>query len=264
MPIISVGTHRVFYEEYGTGHPLVLVAGLSHSRLVWWKQIRPLANRYRVITLDNRDAGDSAQGTEPYGIADMADDTAEMISQLSLGPTYLAGWSMGGYISQELTLRYPGLVKKLVLVATSAGGPSHTTPTAEMTAALFPRKNENVEALLRRINPILAGPGYMQSHPEDLEQMIRHGREKTMSYKSFQRQFAAITAWKGVSEKLDQISIPTLIVHGDADPLVRYPNGQYLAANIRGARFLTYSGVGHLLPVEATERFNRDVLEFLG
>lgn len=263
MPAVQVGDHRVYYEEYGTGNPLVLVAGLSHSRLVWWKQIEPLSRRYRVIALDNRDAGDSALGTGPYSIADMASDTAGLIQHLHLGPIYLMGWSMGGFISLELTLRHPELVKKLVLVATSAGGDTHTPPTAEMTAALFPRKNENVETLLARINPILAGPGYMQSHPEDLEQMIIHGREKTMSFKSFQRQYAAISSWKGVSERLNQITIPTLVVHGDADPLVRYPNGQYLASHIKNVRFPTYANVGHLLPIEATERFNRDVLEFL-
>jgi pimeloyl-ACP methyl ester carboxylesterase len=104
----------------------------------------------------------------------------------------------------------------------------------------------------------------MESHPEDLEQMISHGLAKTMSRKSFQRQFTAITSWKGVGDRLDQITIPALIVHGDTDPLVPYPNGQYLASHIKGAKFLTYHKVGHLLPVEATERFNADVMEFLG
>ena len=264
MPVVPVGSHSVYYEEYGAGHPLVLIAGLSHSRLVWWKQIEQLSRRYRVITPDNRDAGDSAPGTGPYSIADMASDMKGLIQHLDLGPVYLLGWSMGGYISLEMSLRYPGCVDKLILVATSAGGPSHIPPTPEMTTALFPRENENIEALLQRINPILAGPGYMESHPEDLEQMISHGRAKTMSRKSFQRQFAAITSWKGVSDRLDQITIPALVVHGNTDPLVPYPNGRYLASHIKGAKFLTYQNVGHLLPVEATERFNTDIMEFFG
>jgi 3-oxoadipate enol-lactonase len=263
MPVVPVGSHSVYYEEYGAGHPLVLIAGLSHSRLVWWKQIEQLSSRYRVITPDNRDAGDSAPGKGLYSIADMASDMKGLIQHLDLGPVYLMGWSMGGFISQEISLRYPGTVEKLVLVATSAGGHTHTPPTSEIAAAILPREHENIEALLRRINPILAGPGYMDSHPEDLKQMISQGLAKPMSSKSFQRQYAAIASWKGASDRLDQITIPTLVVHGVTDPLVPYPNGRYLAEHIKGAKFLTYPNVGHLLPVEATARFNRDVMEFL-
>ncbi|MCA1553108.1 MAG: alpha/beta hydrolase, partial [Chloroflexi bacterium] len=65
-------------------------------------------------------------------------------------------------------------------------------------------------------------------------------------------------------EALGEIKAPTLVIHGDHDPLVPYPNGKYLAEHIPGARLSTYENVGHLPPTEATERFNREVMEFLG
>jgi pimeloyl-ACP methyl ester carboxylesterase len=70
--------------------------------------------------------------------------------------------------------------------------------------------------------------------------------------------------WPGVVDRIYRISLPTLVAHGAADPLVPYGNGLYLSTMIRGAKLLTYSNVGHLLPIEASERFNQDLMEFLG
>jgi pimeloyl-ACP methyl ester carboxylesterase len=236
---------------------------VGSTRLAWWKQIEPLSQKYGVINLDNRDAGDSALGTGPYSIADMAGDTAGLIQNLNLSPTYVMGWSMGGFIGLELTLRHPRVVEKLILVATSAGGPAHIPPAPEIAAALFARENEDIETYTRRVYPLLAAPSYMQSCPADLDQLVRQAKAKPMSRKSFQRQLDAVMAWGGVSDRLDQITTPTLVIHGDADPLLPYANGQYLAAHIKGAKLLTYHNVGHLLQIEAAERLNRDVIEFL-
>jgi pimeloyl-ACP methyl ester carboxylesterase len=263
MPTIQTGSHRVYYDEYGTGHPLLLIPGLSNSRLSWWKQIEPLFKKYRVINMDNRDAGDSALGTGPYTIADMADDAAGLIQSLHLNTTYVVGWSMGGFIALELTLRHPGLVKKLILVSTSAGGPTQIPPTPEIAALLVPVENEDIETNVRRIYPSLAAPGYMQSHPEDLYQVVHNAKAKPMRLESYQRQLGAVMAWGGVSHRLNQITAPTLVLHGDADSLIPYGNGQHLSTHIQGAKFLTYTRVGHLPPIEAPERFNRDVTDFL-
>jgi pimeloyl-ACP methyl ester carboxylesterase len=263
MPIIQAGSQDIYYDEYGTGHPLVLIPGLSNSRLTWWKQIEPLSKKYRVINMDNRDAGDSALGTSPYTIPDMADDAAGLIQSLHLNTTYVVGWSMGGFISLELTMRHPELVKKLILVSTSAGGSTHVPPAPEILDLLKPIPNEGIEENIRRIFPSLASPGYMQSHPEDLIQLVRNAKAKPIRLESYQRQLGAVIAWKGVSPQLNQITAPTLILHGDADPLIPYGNGQHLSTHIQGTKFLTYTRVGHLPPIEAPERFNKDVINFL-
>ena len=84
-----------------------------------------------------------------------------------------------------------------------------------------------------------------------------------MALDAYERQLSAVMGWAGVIDRLDQIRLPTLIIHGDADPLIPYANGQYMAAHIRGAKLSTYAGVGHLVPIEAAERFNQDAIEFL-
>jgi len=264
MPLTQVGLHRIYYDDYGAGHPLLLIPGLGTSRFIWWKQIEIISRKYRLINMDNRDAGDSAPGTGPYTIADMADDAAGLIRNLKCGPTYVIGWSMGGFIALELSLRHPRLVDKLILVATSAGGSAYIPPPQEVGILLMPHEKEYLETLIRRVYPCIAAPGYMSSHPEDLDRVVRYSKSKPMSLSSYQRQLGAVMTWPGVVDRIRRISLPTLVAHGAADPLVPYGNGLYLSTMIRGAKLLTYTNVGHLLPIEASERFNQEVMEFLG
>ena len=265
MPTLPIGSHTMYYEEHGSGHPLLLIPGLGASRLSWYKQVEPLAQRFRVILLDNRDAGGSAHGTGPYSVADMADDAAALITQLQLGSTYVMGWSMGGFIAQELAVRHPALVKKLILVATSPGGSANVSAAPEILALLMRDTNESVEARVRRTAPLIVAPGYYDAHPEDLDRSVAHSLELPITLERYQRQLGAVMTHMGgdMPARHHQIVAPTLVIHGDYDPLVPYPNGQYLAAHIPGARLSTYPNVGHLPPIEATERFNREVVEFL-
>jgi pimeloyl-ACP methyl ester carboxylesterase len=263
MPTTQVGSHTVYYDGHGKGHPLLLIPGLGATRFSWWKQIEPLSQASRVINIDNRDAGDSAVGMGPYTIADMADDAAGVLHELKLGPAYVIGWSMGGFISLELAVRNPALVDRLILVATSAGGPAQIRPAPEIGALLARNESEDIETRVRRVFPLIAGRGYLQSHPEDLDQLVRHAQARPMALDAYQRQLSAVMVWAGVSDRLDQITLPTLIIHGDADPLIPYANGQYMAAHMKGAKLSTYPGVGHLVPIEAAERFNQDTIDFL-
>jgi 3-oxoadipate enol-lactonase len=263
VPHLQIGSHSAWYDEHGSGLPLLLIPGLGASRLSWWKQIDPLSRHYLVVSLDNRDAGDSAHATDPYSIGDLAEDAAHVIRALGLGPVFVVGWSMGTFISQELTVRHPDLVRKLILVAGSAGGPTQTRATPEIGALLRRNEAEDVEARVRRTYPLLAGPGYMRHHPEDLDRIVWSQSLKPMSLACYQRQLGAIMNWPGIGPKLADVKTRTLVIHGDLDPLVPYPNGQYIASQIPGATLSTYAGVGHLPPIEASERFNREVEDFL-
>jgi 3-oxoadipate enol-lactonase len=265
MSTTQVGTHAVYYDELGAGHPLLLLSGLGGTRHGWWKQLGPLSARYHVINMDNRDAGDSALSPGPYTIAVMAEDTAGVIQNLELGPTHVVGISMGGMIAQELAIRHPDLVDKLVLVSTTAGGPTSVNAKPEI-GALLTDPEPDIEKRLRRTFTLIAGEGYMAAHPEDLDQIIKNSVEKPMPAESYQRQLMACMhhSQNGVADMLGKITAPTLVIHGEYDPLIPYENGKFLATHIEGARLSSYPGVGHLSMIEAPERFNREVIEFLG
>jgi pimeloyl-ACP methyl ester carboxylesterase len=153
----------------------------------------------------------------------------------------------------------------LVLVATTAGGPTNVNAKPEITALLMRTEDEDIETHLRRTFTAIAGEGYMTKHPEDLDQIVKNALAKPMSLESYQRQLGACMVHfsQGVADRLAQITAPTLVAHGDYDPLVPYPNGKYLAEHIKRARLSTYKGVGHLVMIESPERFNHEVIEFL-
>jgi pimeloyl-ACP methyl ester carboxylesterase len=252
----------LYYDEHGVGQPVLLLSGLGGNRLGWRKQVAPLSAKFRVIAMDNRDAGDSGDSVIMYTIANMAADSAALIEALALGPTHVAGWSMGGFIAQELAIRFPQAVAKLVLVATTAGGPAAVPAAPEILATLVRSDDDDIESRVRRSYVLSTGPSYAPAHPEDVDKAVELAIQMPMPQRNYLRQVNAVRQ-HNTGDRLSRIAAPTLVIHGDCDALVPYANGQYLAEHIPGARLSTYEGVGHLPPIEAPERFNQEVSEFL-
>jgi pimeloyl-ACP methyl ester carboxylesterase len=170
---------------------------------------------------------------------------------------------MGGFIALELALAHPEFVERLILVVTSAGGPSHVSTSAEVMAALMPGEEEFESGEgARRVCSLVAGPGFAERHPEAIEEFVEIAQHNPMHVEAYLRQLNACRA-HDVVERLSEISAPTLVIHGDADPLVLIENGRHLAANIPGATLVVYEGVGHIPEVECFERFNDDLVSFL-
>src|SRR3990172_10613951 len=116
--IIQTNGINMFYEERGQGPPLVLIMGLGAPGTRWEEHVEYYARYFRCILIDNRGVGRSDQPPGPYTTAMMADDTAGLINALGIGPAHVSGISMGGAIAQELALRHPRLVRRLVLNCT--------------------------------------------------------------------------------------------------------------------------------------------------
>ncbi len=243
----------------------MLIPGLGASRLFWWKQIDALSARYRVILVDNRDGGDSPPVPAPYGIEDMADDLARMLDRVRIDRTHMIGISMGGFIALTFALAFGRRLGRLVLVSTSPGGPAHAPAGPELDEVVRRREGETAEERMRRVLPFVTGPGFVERQGEDATRYVQIFVEKAVADEPYERQMDAVLAYirKGVSDRLGDIEAPVLVVHGTEDRVIPFRNGQYLAARVRRGRLSAYSGVGHLPPIEATERFNREVLEFL-
>jgi pimeloyl-ACP methyl ester carboxylesterase len=147
---------------------------------------------------------------------------------------------------------------------TSAGGASHVSTSPEIMRTLMPPVGEEVETGdgARRVCSAVAGPGFAERHPEAIEEFVEIARHNPMRRDAYLRQLTACRS-HDVAAQLGDIKAPALVVHGDADPLVRIENGRYLAAHIPGAKLIVYEGVGHIPEVECFERFNDDLLAFL-
>jgi 3-oxoadipate enol-lactonase len=264
--IMALDGRKLAFDEVSPPNPkgtILLLTGLGSKRLGWMRQLEDFGREYRTIALDHRDTGDSDEVEALYTVADLADDAASLLCALGVERAHVVGISLGGYVALQLALRHPEQLDKLVLVSTSAGGRAHAPASPEIAMLLAPVPSLEIgERAIRNYSRIMAAQ-YVQEHPDELERIAAVARYRPMSAAGYGRQLqAALT--HDVVDALHQISAPTLVIHGDSDPLVPPANGAYLAQHIPGARHIVYPGVGHVPIVEHAEQFNRDVLAFLG
>lgn len=264
MPRVRVSTGiELYYEEHGSGPPLLLIPGYGYWHWCWFKNIPDLSRHFRVIALDNRGTGGSDKPIEPYTIPQMALEAADVLAALGITRAHVLGTSMGGFIAQELALTNPNRVHGLVLVGTSAGGPAHVPPDPAVLAALAPDPSLTPEQNIRRALPYAAAPGYWDRHPEEREAIIARRLAMPTPVHAAQAQLEAVRAWPGTADRLHRIAAPTLVIHGDADQVVPPVNGERLAAGIPGARLHVLPGAGHVCFIDSAAAFNRIVTEFL-
>jgi pimeloyl-ACP methyl ester carboxylesterase len=260
---------RAGYREAGSGRPLVLIAGYGLTAAEWDPDlVSRLAAHRRVIVFDNRGVATSTGSVRRLSIVQMAGDTANLIRELRLRRPDVLGWSMGGYIAQELALRHPRSLRRLVLAATDPGGPQAMQPS-------------------RRVNGILLNPN---STPDDLLPILfpanqqtaggawfgrigaQHGllpNSLTLSRATQAAQTRASGAgWdargRGTWSRLTRLRLPVLVADGMDDVVVPTTNSRKLARRIRGARLRLYPDAGHAFLVQDRARFARLVERFLG
>jgi len=267
----SCGDMELAYETFGAtdNPPLVLVMGLATQMLGWPDEFcESLADGdFHVVRFDNRDIGLSTHLHEagmpdlsplfvgqpitsaPYTLADMADDTIGLVDALGLGRVHLVGASMGGMIAQEVALRHPERLLSLTSIM-STTAPTVGAPTPEANAVLFsPPATTESEAAERAITvyQVIGSPG----HPLDEVALSARAQEsfrRANDPAGVARQLAAIHISGDRTELLRELDVPTLVLHGEDDPLVQVDGGRATAAAVPGARLVTWSGMGHDLP----------------
>ncbi len=263
MPFTDAPGFRMRYEVSGTGFPLLLINGLGSDHTEWLFQLPAFAIRHRVVCFDNRGAGDSEAPPGPYSTERMGDDAAALLSFLRIGRAHVLGVSLGGMIAQQLALRHPGRVARLVLACTTPGGGLSVRPSEEALAAFARREGEPPEEELTRMIPYLYSERYRQEHPQEIEAFVRRRLARPAPLEGYRAQLAAAVG-HGAGERLRDVRASTLVITGDADRLVPAENSEILARLIPGARLAIVPGGPHRLFAENAGRFNREVLAFLG
>lgn len=249
----------VQWHARGNGEPLLLLNGWTASGLLWpaaW--LRGLERRFRVIRIDNRGTGWSRGASAPFTIADMADDAAAVLRACGTGTAAVLGLSMGGMIAQELAVRHPGLVSRLILVGTRPPTPAQipSDPAKVAIATRPPRPDETLGAYFRSTWSAFAAPGFAEAHPEVMDELVSHILRRPTPRAGVRNQLRAIGAWHA-PERLTRLAVPTVVVHGERDPLMPVGNGMRLARLIPDAGYRELPGVGHLVPYEAGDELTR-------
>ncbi len=260
---VRVEDGEIAWYALGEGEPIVLVMGLGGSSGEWGTRFPALlAERHRVIMIDNRGTGTSSRLIRVHSLDELARDTVAVIDEVAGGRAHVLGVSMGGMIAQHVALDHPKKLNKLVLTATHCGGARAVLPLPHLIPVLFAPPSESPAATIRARFAAISAPGWAEQHPELLEERVRAALRAPTPLRTFRAQLEAVLKADRYA-RLDEIDAPTLVLHGDADPLVPYANGQLLAKRIHGAELHTLRGVGHLPMWEAPEECARVVLEFL-
>jgi 3-oxoadipate enol-lactonase len=262
MPYTDAPGFRMYYEEHGTGFPLLLINGLGSDHLEWVHQLPAFASRYRVVVFDNRGTGRTDVPPGPYATAWMADDAANLLRFLSIDRAHVLGVSLGGMIAQEVALRHPDRVDGLVLGCTGPGGALSVRPSPEAMAAFALAKGGDPEAELRRMLPFLYTDACIRERPEEIEGFVRRRLDNPTPQEGYQAQLAAAVT-HDASSRLERIRTRTLVITGDADRLVSWENSLRIAGRIPGATLVVLAGAPHRLFAETPDAFNRAVLSFL-
>jgi pimeloyl-ACP methyl ester carboxylesterase len=247
-------------EEHGEGEPLLLLQGLGQGKWAWRYVLPDLARRFRTILFDTRGTGQRPPPAEPYGVADLADDTAQVLGGRS---AHVIGFSMGGYVALTLAQSRPELVRSLVLAGTGAGGPDRVPRPRHVREAFQQAFGLPPEEFGRATMPYTFSPGWPETHPERFEEILGARLEHPTPDTTLVAHTEACYGFYDEGRAVEEIGVPALVVHGDADLIVPVENGRMLAARLPNAQYVELKRRGHNLMLEDPETFTSLVLDFL-
>lgn len=256
MPFIETNDLRLYYEESGIGTPLVFLHGFSLDHRMWRQQVDHFSTTYRVFTFDSRGHGNSDAPVTGYSKDDRMRDLQALITTLGLGKIHLIGLSMGGATSLGYAIDNQEHLLSLTLVDTGAGG--YKSPREFLRARDVVKTLGPEEALRRWAESVL-----QYYRPDQIE--LRKSLGEMMSGQSLKVWLDPQRGKYPVRDDVElaaSIKIPTMIFVGEKDRFF-VPLARKLHASIQNSEMDIAPGVGHMFNLEAPERFNRRLQQFL-
>jgi pimeloyl-ACP methyl ester carboxylesterase len=254
-----------------TGEPLLLILGVGPQLVAWHDDFCAalVARGFQPARFDNRDAGLSTHlheagrpsrlsllagraGAAPYRLDDLADDAVAVLDALGWRTAHLLGVSYGGMIAQVVATRYPARVRSLTSISSTTspriGRPTAGTILRLLSIARRPvATREDAARHFVDLQPLVGSPQY----PPDLDWLRELGRrsfDRAHDQAGVERQSAAFQSSGDRRAELATVRVPTLVIHGAADRMIRPAGGRATAAAVPGARLVVYPGMGHDLP----------------
>ncbi len=276
MPIIKMSDVSIAYRDEGPkdGVPIILIQGLSMTLLGWHQElVDDLIERgFRVIRLDNRDAGKSSHLDQykmpnlawmifvkmlgftpkgaPYLLVDMAVDVIGLLDALGISKAHIAGVSMGGMIAQRLAIDYPERILSFTSIMSTTGENKVSRPRKDIRTMLLSKsgatKEERLEKSFKFWRAI--GSSAYKTTDERLKWQLESSYDRGYNTAATARQLAAIICSKSRSNALKRVSVPGQVIHGDIDPLVPVEGG-YATATALEVEPIIIRGMGHDLPL---------------
>jgi pimeloyl-ACP methyl ester carboxylesterase len=245
VPYVANGANLIWWDERGRGEAVLLVMGHAFDSRMWWRILPALAEKYRVITYDNRGVGKTKWDGKRYAMTDFADDALCVLDAAGVDRAHVYGASMGGGIAQAIALDHPERCISLILGCTAAM-PESMRPAEPIAVGwkhrlLFLLPHRLLRRLTRGDGSGMYGSDADPAVVDEDRKIIASTKTST---KGLLYQGLAIATFF-VAERLHEISMPTLVLHGDEDKVVPLAEGEKLAAGIPGAKLVVFRGAGH-------------------
>lgn len=249
------------WREEGAGEPVLMIMGFMGSSRAWFRLLPHIAREHRAIVFDNRGTGHSDRPLGLWSMDDLVGDALAVMDAAGLEDAHVIGASMGGMVAQHLALDHPERVRSLTLAATHPGRPPGNPPW-RMLASLALRPLLGPGRTFGLVAPVLYSEGTRRDGRERLREDVRVRSEDATPVLTAPGQFAAI-ARHDTRERLGELEMPVLVVHGTEDRLVPVAAAHELAERIPHARLELVEGAGHILMTDAEDRTAAAVLGFL-
>jgi pimeloyl-ACP methyl ester carboxylesterase len=283
MPRVNSNGLDLEYDTFGSADDpaLVLVMGLGAQMINWDNDFCGLLAEegFRVIRFDNRDIGLSTYLDElpvpdltallggdlsqaPYGLPDMADDVAGLLDALGISQAHVVGASMGGMIAQQFAINHPARLLSLCSIMSTTGDPTVGSATPEALGALLrPAATSREEAIEQGAigSVVIGSPGFPASE-EERRAKAAASYDRAFHPAGGARQAAAIISTHDRTEGLRTVSVPTIVIHGEADPLVDQSGGKATAAAVPDSELVIIPGMGHDLPRQLWTTFVENIV----
>ena len=258
MALVENQGSRIYWDEQGSGEPVLLIMGLAFTSDMWYRVRPTLASRYRTLALDNRGVGRSDVPPGPYSIALMASDARAVLDAAGVESAHVFGVSMGGMIAQEFTLQYPERVRSLVLGCTAAGGPTAVRAEQAAIDMLMARSRMTPDEAAEAAVPFIYDPATPR---ERIDEDLAVRKPWFPRPEAYMAQLMAILGWEAYS-RIPAIRVPTLVIHGESDRLVPPGNGKLIAERIPGAKLVMIPRASHLFVTDQPEATHSAIQTF--
>jgi pimeloyl-ACP methyl ester carboxylesterase len=252
---------KIYWDELGSGEPLLLINGLGTSSHLWHRSRPVFANHYRTIALDNRGVGRSDVPAGIYSIASMAADASAVLDAAGVETAHVFGVSLGGMIAQELTLLHPQRVRSLILGCTTAGEPTgpHSVPPEPGVLTALTRRSASAEESNEAFRPLLYDAGTPRERIDE-DMAIRVNWYP--SAQGYMGQLQGVSGWDSYG-RLSEIRVPTLVIHGESDRLIPCANAHILTERIAGAQLALIPDAAHMFWTDQPDVVHARIFAFL-
>ena len=262
MPFIHLEDIRLYYDLLGQGPPLVMLMGLGGDHTWFYHQVPELARHFKLILVDNRGVGKSGKPDKPFSIADMAEDTVNLMDKLQLTSAHFLGISMGGCIAQEVAIRFSRRVLSLVLACTTCGGAEALAPPEHiMQWFADPGSLSHQDFILRSLE-IYFSDLWMTEKNGKMEEFMGIALRSEPPALVIRQQMEAMHGFSS-AKRLSTLVQPALITTGSDDRLIPTENAMILAGMIPDSSLLVFPRGRHCFFFEMAGRFNKEITSFL-